>query len=119
MRFRATDPEELPISFLMKGALMLLDLIMDEEDNLLAGINLVYDLDNMNMKYVAQTTPRVLKSIMDLLQEAYPLRIKQFHFVNATPGVAPVLNALKWLMNEQFANSVRYKLFFNAQSETQ
>lgn len=107
MRLCDMKAHELPVQYMIKCLCMILDIILHEEDILLAGCNLVIDLDKLDYQYMFQASPYVVKSFADLLQSAYPLRIKQWHFINAPAFSSKILNMLKFTLNKKIASRVR------------
>ncbi|XP_072758684.1 alpha-tocopherol transfer protein-like isoform X2 [Anoplolepis gracilipes] len=65
-----------------KGCVLYLEAAMLEPSTQIAGAVVIFDMDGLTLQQTWQFTPPFAKRIVDLLQEAMPLRIKNLHIVN-------------------------------------
>ncbi|XP_015127409.1 alpha-tocopherol transfer protein-like isoform X2 [Diachasma alloeum] len=65
-----------------KGAVLYLEAAMLEPISQIAGAVVIFDMDGLSLQQTWQFTPPFAKRIVDWLQDAVPLRIKNIHIVN-------------------------------------
>ncbi|XP_023725801.1 alpha-tocopherol transfer protein-like isoform X1 [Cryptotermes secundus] len=65
-----------------KGCVLFLECAMLEPETQVAGAVVIFDMDGLSLQQVWQFTPPFAKRIVDLLQDAIALRIKNIHIVN-------------------------------------
>lgn len=101
------DPEMIPIINLMKAYFMLMDILMNEDDNcVISGIIFLAEYKGFNYNYVLQYTPSFLKKSVMCFQNAYPLRIKSIHCINAPSVFEAIFNLAKTFMNNKMKKRV-------------
>lgn len=70
------------------------------------GIVVIMDLKDLGMKQLQCFTPSFAKKLTFFVQEALPLRLKEFHVVN-NPAIFKIgWQIVKPLLNEKFSNRV-------------
>ncbi|XP_058460640.1 alpha-tocopherol transfer protein-like [Malaya genurostris] len=98
----AYNPDDYTIQEVFKFNCMMGDILLKEDDNLgIAGQVGILDLANTKMAHFLQFSPTFVKKITMLSQEASPLRLKGFHYINTPPGFETVYNMFKGFMNEK------------------
>ncbi|XP_031771197.1 alpha-tocopherol transfer protein-like isoform X4 [Apis florea] len=65
-----------------KGCVLYVEAAMLEPATQIAGAIVVFDMDGLTLQQAWQFTPAFAKRIVDWLQDAVPLRIKNIHIVN-------------------------------------
>ncbi|XP_069698213.1 clavesin-1 isoform X2 [Periplaneta americana] len=65
-----------------KGCVLFLEIAMLEPETQATGAVVIFDMDGLSLQQVWQFTPPFAKRIVDLLQDAIALRIKNIHVVN-------------------------------------
>ncbi|XP_034941462.1 alpha-tocopherol transfer protein-like isoform X1 [Chelonus insularis] len=65
-----------------KGSVLYLEAAMLEPTTQIAGAIVIFDMDGLTLQQTWQFTPPFAKRIVDLLQDAVPLRIKNIHIIN-------------------------------------
>ncbi|XP_066589164.1 alpha-tocopherol transfer protein-like isoform X2 [Prorops nasuta] len=65
-----------------KGCVLYLEAAMLEPSSQIAGAVVIFDMDGLSLQQTWQFTPPFAKRIVDWLQDAVPLRIKNIHIVN-------------------------------------
>lgn len=65
-----------------KGCVLYLEAAMLEPTTQIAGAIVIFDMDGLTLQQTWQFTPPFAKRIVDWLQDAVPLRIKNIHIVN-------------------------------------
>ncbi|XP_017882037.2 alpha-tocopherol transfer protein-like [Ceratina calcarata] len=65
-----------------KGCVLYLEAAMLEPSTQIAGAIVIFDMDGLTLQQTWQFTPPFAKRIVDWLQDAVPLRIKNIHIIN-------------------------------------
>ncbi|CAL7944014.1 unnamed protein product [Xylocopa violacea] len=65
-----------------KGCVLFLEAAILEPTTQIAGVVVIFDMEGLTLQQTWQFSPQFAKRILDLLQEAAPLRLKNFHIVN-------------------------------------
>lgn len=65
-----------------KGAVIYLEAAMLEPTTQIAGAVVILDMDGLSLQQTWQFTPPFAKRLVDWLQDAVPLRIKNIHIIN-------------------------------------
>ncbi|XP_050580964.1 alpha-tocopherol transfer protein-like isoform X1 [Bombus affinis] len=65
-----------------KGCVLYVEAAMLEPNTQIAGAVVVFDMDGLTLQQAWQFTPAIAKRIVDWLQDAVPLRIKNIHIIN-------------------------------------
>ncbi|KAJ8921241.1 hypothetical protein NQ315_013713, partial [Exocentrus adspersus] len=114
-----TDPETFDVHAATKLFLMIYDLLLTSEHPVAGDIALFDGADigpNHFVKFLS-----VVKTITAILREAYAIRLKQVHVINASPLVDKIINVIKPLLHrkvrETFINHTSTKTLYNYFSE--
>lgn len=73
---------EVCLDEVFKGCVLYLEAAMLEPTSQVAGAIVIFDMDGLSLQQTMQFTPPFAKRIVDWLQDAVPLRIKNIHIVN-------------------------------------
>ncbi|XP_032668663.1 alpha-tocopherol transfer protein-like isoform X2 [Odontomachus brunneus] len=84
-----------------KGCVLYLEAAMLEPTSQIAGAVLIFDMDGLSLQQTWQFTPPFAKRIVDLLQDAVALRIKNIHVVNQPYVFNMVFALFKPFMREK------------------
>uniref|UniRef100_A0A0A9WF90 Alpha-tocopherol transfer protein-like n=1 Tax=Lygus hesperus TaxID=30085 RepID=A0A0A9WF90_LYGHE len=99
-----------PVSEILKTVLMLGDIRLKEELTGVAGD--VYVLDaaiatpSHFASHFAKFTPPLIKKFLICVQEAYPVRLKEVHVINASPLVDTIINFVKPFLKEKIRQRI-------------
>lgn len=66
----------------------------------------ILDLSNVTMAHFLQFSPTFTKKMTVMNQEAMPLRLKGFHYINTPAGFETVYNMFRRFLNEKNRNRV-------------
>ncbi|KAL3271402.1 hypothetical protein HHI36_021883 [Cryptolaemus montrouzieri] len=94
------------IADLMKLALMVGDIRLEAEQVGVAGDVYILDASVLSAQHFAKITPTIVKKFLVCVQEAYPVKLKEVHVVNATPLVDTVINWVKPFLKEKIRNRI-------------
>ncbi|XP_018400258.1 PREDICTED: alpha-tocopherol transfer protein-like [Cyphomyrmex costatus] len=99
-RLLDTEPSHFVYTEIMKLLLMTIDLWLYTEGTCNGHI-LIIDTKNVSFGHVGRLNPMALKKFLYYLQEGLPVRLKGFHFINASPVIDIILNMMKPFMKKQ------------------
>ncbi|KAB7502485.1 Alpha-tocopherol transfer protein-like [Armadillidium nasatum] len=87
---------------MVKVVHIILDLLIEEDlQQSVIGVAVLLDFQDFTPNYLLQTTPFLLKKIFTVWQEAYPMRLKAFHYINTPPAFQVILNLAKATLKEK------------------
>jgi len=90
----------------MKILNMVIDLWLYAEGTSLGHV-ILFDMKNVSFGHVGRLSPMGLKKFLYYLQEGLPVRLKGFHFMNASPVIDVILNMMRPFMKKQLMDMVR------------
>lgn len=79
-----------------------------EPSTQVAGGVVIFDMDGLTLQQTWQFTPPFAKRIVDLLQEAVPLRVKNLHIVNQPYVFNMVFALFKPFLGEKLKSRVSF-----------
>ncbi|XP_029155352.1 alpha-tocopherol transfer protein-like isoform X2 [Nylanderia fulva] len=91
---------------IFKGCVLYLEAAMLEPSTQIAGAVVIFDMDGLTLQQAWQFTPPFAKRLVDLLQEAMPLRIKNLHIVNQPYVFNMVFALFKPFLKEKFKSRI-------------
>ncbi|KAB7494370.1 Alpha-tocopherol transfer protein [Armadillidium nasatum] len=87
---------------MVKVAQIILDLLMEEDvQHSVIGVTILIDFQDFTPNHLLQTTPSLCKKIFTVWQEAYPMRLKAFHYINTPPSFQVIMNLVRKFMKEK------------------
>lgn len=89
-----------------KGCVLFLEVAMLEPESQVAGAVVIFDMDGLSLQQVWQFTPPFAKKIVDLLQDAIALRVKNIHIVNQPYIFNMVFALFKPFLREKLRNRI-------------
>ncbi|XP_018345716.1 PREDICTED: alpha-tocopherol transfer protein-like isoform X4 [Trachymyrmex septentrionalis] len=89
-----------------KGCVLYLEAAMMEPSTQIAGAIVIFDMDGLTLQQTWQFTPPFAKRIVDLLQEAMPLRVKNIHIINQPYVFNMVFALFKPFLKEKLKNRI-------------
>jgi len=99
---RLLDSE--PSHFVYNDAMKLLNMVIDlwlYTEGTSSGHVILFDMKNVSFGHVGRLSPMALKKFLYYLQDGLPVRLKGFHFMNASPVIDVILNMMKPFMKKQ------------------
>lgn len=104
------DASKITIEDVFRVNSFFMDISLLEDDNMIvAGQMGIIDLANCTMGHFLQMSPAMVKRMTVLSQDASPLRLKGFNYVNTPSGFEIVFNLFKKFLNEKNRNRVSSK----------
>ncbi|CAK1590114.1 unnamed protein product [Parnassius mnemosyne] len=89
-----------------KIAMMMGDVRLKEEVEGVAGDIYILDASVVSPTHLAKLSPSVIKKFLICVQEAYPVKLKEVHVVNASPLVDKVVGIIKPFLKEKIKNRI-------------
>ncbi|XP_043466272.1 alpha-tocopherol transfer protein-like isoform X2 [Leptopilina heterotoma] len=89
-----------------KGCVLYLEAAMLEPTSQIAGAVVIFDMDGLSLQQTWQFTPPFAKRIVDWLQDAVPLRIKNIHIINQPYIFNVVFNLFKPFLREKLKSRI-------------
>ncbi|XP_058795627.1 alpha-tocopherol transfer protein-like isoform X3 [Phymastichus coffea] len=98
--------QEVTLDEVFKGCVLYLEAAMLEPTSQIAGAIVIFDMDGLSLQQTMQFTPPFAKRIVDWLQDAMPLRIKNIHIVNQPYIFNMVFALFKPFLREKLKNRI-------------
>uniref|UniRef100_A0A1B0CUX6 CRAL-TRIO domain-containing protein n=2 Tax=Lutzomyia longipalpis TaxID=7200 RepID=A0A1B0CUX6_LUTLO len=99
------EADKYDILDVMRISIMANDISMLEDDHMMvAGQMGILDLSNVTMAHFLQFSPTLVKKMTVMNQEALPIRLKGFHYINTPAGFETVYNLFRKFLNEKNRN---------------
>ncbi|XP_012233236.1 alpha-tocopherol transfer protein-like isoform X2 [Linepithema humile] len=89
-----------------KGCVLFLEAAMLEPTTQIAGAVVIFDMDGLTLQQTWQFTPPFAKRIVDLLQDAMPLRVKNIHVINQPYVFNIVFAMFKPFLQDKLKNRI-------------
>ncbi|GJQ80642.1 hypothetical protein Trydic_g9227 [Trypoxylus dichotomus] len=90
----------------MKIALMVGDIRLAAEETGVAGDVYILDASIATPAHFAKFTPAMVKKFLLIVQEAYPVKLKEVHVVNISPLVYTIIEWVKPFIKEKIRNRI-------------
>ncbi|KAL0849063.1 hypothetical protein ABMA28_013425 [Loxostege sticticalis] len=102
------DPSKYTMMDVMSCASMIQKIVLIENDNaVVAGFQSIMDLEGTTMAHYLQMSPLQMKKMVMFSQEAAPIRMKGFHYLNAPSFFETIFNTMKTFLNEKNRNRIQ------------
>ncbi|KAM3959038.1 uncharacterized protein ACR2FA_006879 [Aphomia sociella] len=96
------DPNKYSMADVMSVSNIVQKVVLVDNDNAsVAGFRCIMDLEGATMTHFLKMSPTEMKKGSVLSQDAMPIRMKGFHYLNTPPGFETVFNFVKGLLNEK------------------
>ncbi|PZC74015.1 hypothetical protein B5X24_HaOG208446 [Helicoverpa armigera] len=100
-----------------KIAMMIGDVRLMEEIEGVAGDVYILDASIVAPSHLGKISPSALKKFFICVQEAYPIKLKEVHVVNATPLIDALFNIIKPFLKEKMRKRIHFHSSFTALHE--
>ncbi|KAL6256815.1 hypothetical protein P5V15_011754 [Pogonomyrmex californicus] len=100
-----------PSHFVYNDAMKLLNMVIDlwlYTEGTCEGHVILFDMKNVSFGHVGRLSPMGLKKFLYYLQDGLPVRLKGFHFMNASPIIDTILNMMRPFMKKQLMDMVSF-----------
>ncbi|KAG5880151.1 hypothetical protein JTB14_003575 [Gonioctena quinquepunctata] len=106
LRGKTHEVETYDIAEIMKVVLMIGDIRLDAEETGVAGDIYILDASVATPTHFSKINPSMIKKFLVITQEAYPVKLKQVHVVNASPLVDTIISWVKPFLKEKLKNRI-------------
>lgn len=98
-----------PNKFVLTQQMRLFDMAMSlnlSQNGIYEGVVIVVDMEGMVFGHLARLSVGSIKKFLYYLQEAMPIRLKGFHFINAVSFIDKILALMKPFMKKDLMDMV-------------
>ncbi|BFZ21417.1 hypothetical protein BsWGS_24456 [Bradybaena similaris] len=100
------DPDRYPLTEVPKAIFLLMWKILEDEETQVSGIHLINNLEGFTLKHASHMNPSFAKTLMSILQDVLPLRLKRYDFVNEPTFFDVVFAILKPFMKDKLVKRI-------------
>ena len=108
LRYAVWNPDEEPITDLFKATLLNLEYVVQDEKTQINGIVLLQDFNGVGWKHVRHFNRDRMKTLIFIVQEAFPIRLKGMHIVNAPSFMQYMFGIIKLFLKEKLKQRVSF-----------
>lgn len=107
------DPSSYTMLEMIRIQFFIMNLMMKEDDNMIVGgeIGLI-DFKGATMGHFTQFTPSLMKKFAMMTQDANPVRMKSFNYLNVPGFFLSIFNFFKTFLNEKMKKRVSGSFVF-------
>lgn len=106
MRYH-TDPSKYSMLEMIRIQFFLMNLMMKEDDNLIIGGQMgLIDFKGATLSHFTQFTPSLMRKFALLTQDASPMRMKSFNYLNIPGFFESIFNFFKSFLNDKIKSRV-------------
>ncbi|KAK4879829.1 hypothetical protein RN001_007975 [Aquatica leii] len=92
---------------IIKTILIVMDILLHEDDSFIVnGYCVIHYLNGFTSNHLSQLPITLLKNLYTCFIKRYPLRLKQFHFMNVRSSIYVMYNLLKPFVSEKIRSRV-------------
>ncbi|XP_054269038.1 clavesin-1-like isoform X2 [Macrosteles quadrilineatus] len=95
------DHSNYSLEVIYRSLLLTLDRLLEQEENQINGFVFIVDWTDFSLRQSTNISPRVLKSMVEGLQDCFPARFKGVHFVNQPWYIEAALMVVKPFLKEK------------------
>lgn len=106
IRLGIEGTHHIPLISMAKFGIMICDIVLNEDDYIVLGQNVIYDLKGMKLSRLVEVTINDIKNLLSL-RHGLPVRIKSVIILNAPPAAYHLIEIIKVLLGEKLGNMVR------------
>ncbi|XP_078665274.1 alpha-tocopherol transfer protein-like isoform X1 [Branchiostoma floridae x Branchiostoma belcheri] len=101
------DPAAWPIYDNARTLIMSLEKIIEDEETQVNGLMMIMEVSGLTANHAYHIGPRYASTMTNIIQEAFPARIKGMHFVNESPIFDGIFAVLRPFMKEKLKQRIR------------
>ncbi|XP_006821053.1 alpha-tocopherol transfer protein-like [Saccoglossus kowalevskii] len=101
------DVKQMEATEIIRSVLMLLEMLLEEEESQVNGVVVVADASGLTMSHVTKMGPSH-RVMMDVIQNALPLRFKAMHFVNEPKIIDAALALVRPFMSDKLKKRLQF-----------
>ncbi|KAK4879832.1 hypothetical protein RN001_007978 [Aquatica leii] len=98
----------IPLNEMMTHDFMAIDVLLNEQDSfIINGVISILDLKDVSLKYILQCHIPTIKKYLFITQNAFPVRVKEVHIINAPPIVYSIYKMCEVVISEKNKKRIR------------
>lgn len=98
---RNWDQSRYSLLSVYRAMLLTLEKLLEEEDTQINGLVMIVDWSDFSLKQSSQLSPKLLRLIVEGLQDSFPARFTGIHFINQPWYVEATINLLRSFLKEK------------------
>nr|XP_023011897.1 retinaldehyde-binding protein 1-like [Leptinotarsa decemlineata] len=106
LKISETDSDKIDFNLIPKAYFMIYDVLL-RNPNPAAKEVAVFDCEGTNAAHLMKLLG-MLKTMIPLLRQAYAMRLKELHFINAHSGIEKCISIVKPILHPKVKNSVSF-----------
>ncbi|CAH1118250.1 unnamed protein product [Phaedon cochleariae] len=106
LRGKTPEVENYNIADICKAVLMIGDVRLEAEQTGVAGDVYILDASVATANHFGKINPTLIKKFLVIVQEAYPVKLKEVHVVNVSPLVDTIISWVKPFLKEKIRNRI-------------
>ncbi|CAN7998721.1 unnamed protein product, partial [Ixodes hexagonus] len=108
LRLGAWRPDMCPLNELFRAGVLVGEHFLLDETTQIAGVVAVVDLEGLSFEHFRHYTPSVIKKLIQLAQECYPIRIKGIYITNNPPIFELIYSAAKLFLKPKLVDRTHF-----------
>lgn len=101
-------PKEYYIYDMFKCLMIMFEGAILEPPTQIAGIQIIFDMNDLPFSHVAHITPRFAAIAIDWIQRSFPCRVKNIHIINQPYLFNMIYTIFKPLLSEKLRNRIHF-----------
>lgn len=97
------------IETIYRSLIISLEYLLSDEKNQLFGFIFIVDWTNFKLQDYIDTSPKILKLLIDGFQDSFPARIRAVHFIGQPWYINSILTVVKPFLKEKTRQKVNIK----------
>ncbi|CAG9861687.1 unnamed protein product [Phyllotreta striolata] len=106
LRSKKVDVDSYNIADVMKAVLMIGDVRLEAEEIGVAGDVYILDASVATATHFSKVNPNMIRKFLIIVQEAYPVKLKEVHVVNVSPLVDKIITWIKPFLKEKIRERI-------------
>ncbi|XP_057658442.1 alpha-tocopherol transfer protein-like [Diorhabda carinulata] len=106
LRSKKNDVYDYDVADIMKVVLMIGDVRLAAEETGVAGDVYILDASVATASHFSKINPALIKKFLVIIQEAYPVKLKEVHVVNVSPLVDKIITWIKPFLKEKIRGRI-------------
>ncbi|KAM7292878.1 alpha-tocopherol transfer protein-like [Ixodes scapularis] len=108
LKLGAWKPHMCPLDELFRAGVLVGEYILLSETTQVAGVVAVVDLEGLNFELFRHYTPSVVRKLIELAQECYPIRIKGVYITNNPPIFELIYSVAKLFLKPKLVDRTHF-----------
>ncbi|KAF0301355.1 Clavesin-2 [Amphibalanus amphitrite] len=100
------DPDRYPLTAIYRAILLTLDRLIEDVENQISGFVMVVDFSQFSLRQSKSVSPKMLRLMVNGLQDCYPARFGGVHFVSQPWYVEAMLSVIRPFLKEKVKDKI-------------